>query len=170
MPLVALLPAQPFDAIQVVASVDDHISVELDPLASELGLALRVTVGGGVVTGGLVTVTVAEAWVLAVALEQTSVKVLVEVSTPVLSVPLVDFVPDHAPDAEHCVAFVDDHVNIAVLPLIIDCGLAASVMLGLALACEVAGGLLSAPPPHALNRYALNSAVVAHRIAGHRPE
>ena len=45
-PLVALVPAQPICASQLVASVDDHVSDELEPLTTEMGLALMLTVGG----------------------------------------------------------------------------------------------------------------------------
>jgi hypothetical protein len=58
-PLVALEPAQAPEAVQEVAFVVDQVKVELLPLAMELGLAARLTVGAGVVE---VTETVA-AWV-----------------------------------------------------------------------------------------------------------
>ena len=54
-PLVALLPLQSPDAAQEVALVDDHDSVELPPLATLPGLALKLTV-----SAGAVTVTVAD--------------------------------------------------------------------------------------------------------------
>jgi hypothetical protein len=46
-PLIAWLPLQPPEAVQEVAFVDDQDKVELKPLATVLGLALRVTVGAG---------------------------------------------------------------------------------------------------------------------------
>jgi hypothetical protein len=49
-PLVARLPDQPPVALQLVALVEDQLSVELPPLAIVLGLALSVTVGVGEVT------------------------------------------------------------------------------------------------------------------------
>ena len=58
-PDVAFEPLQAPLAVQLVALVDDHVSVELPPGATGLGLALIVTVG--VV---LVTVTVTEASVV----------------------------------------------------------------------------------------------------------
>jgi hypothetical protein len=45
VPLVALLPDQPLDAVQEVALVDDHVSVEEPPLVTEVGLAESETVG-----------------------------------------------------------------------------------------------------------------------------
>ena len=53
-PLVAWLPLQPPEAVHEVALVDDQDSVELAPLATVLGLALKLTVGAGAVA---VTVT-----------------------------------------------------------------------------------------------------------------
>jgi hypothetical protein len=55
-PLVALEPVQAPEAVQAVAFVVDQLNVELLPLAMELGLAARLTVGAGV---GEVTETVA---------------------------------------------------------------------------------------------------------------
>jgi hypothetical protein len=49
-PLTALLPLQPPDAVQAVAFVADQVSVELVPLATELGAALIETVGAGELT------------------------------------------------------------------------------------------------------------------------
>lgn len=49
-PLVASEPLQPPEAIQEVALVDDHVSTDVAPLLTVLGLADRATVGAGVVT------------------------------------------------------------------------------------------------------------------------
>ena len=57
-PLVAWLPDQAPEAVHEVAFVVDQLKVELLPLAMELGLAARLTVGAEV---GEVTETVA-AW------------------------------------------------------------------------------------------------------------
>jgi hypothetical protein len=56
LPEVVLVPVHAPEATQDVASVDDQVRVEELPLATDVGLAVRDTVG----TGG-VTVTVAEA-------------------------------------------------------------------------------------------------------------
>jgi hypothetical protein len=42
-----LLPDQAPDAVQDVAFVADHLSVEVPPLVTEFGLAASVTVGNG---------------------------------------------------------------------------------------------------------------------------
>lgn len=49
-PLTALLPLQAPDAVQAVAFVADQLSVELVPLVTELGEALRDITGAGDVT------------------------------------------------------------------------------------------------------------------------
>ena len=56
LPLVAVLEVQPPVAAHEVAVVDDHVRLEEPPLAMLVGLALTVTVGGGM------TVTVADAF------------------------------------------------------------------------------------------------------------
>jgi hypothetical protein len=49
-PLVASDPLQPPEAVQAAAFVDVHVSTEVAPLPTVLGLALKVTEGAGVVT------------------------------------------------------------------------------------------------------------------------
>ena len=44
-PDVAFVPLQPFEAVQLVALVLDHVSVELPPELTVVGLAEIVTVG-----------------------------------------------------------------------------------------------------------------------------
>jgi hypothetical protein len=45
LPLVAIVPLQPPDAVQEVALVDDHVKVDVAPLLTVLGLAESVTTG-----------------------------------------------------------------------------------------------------------------------------
>jgi hypothetical protein len=49
-PLVPKVPDQPPEAVQEVALVEVHVSVELLPDTTLVGLAVSVTVGAGVVT------------------------------------------------------------------------------------------------------------------------
>ena len=57
LPEVVLAPDQAPDAVQEVAFVEDQVSVEDAPLATDVGFATRDTVG----TGGVpATVTVAD--------------------------------------------------------------------------------------------------------------
>ena len=58
LPEVALLPDHAPEAVQEAALLDDQVSVEDPPLATDVGLAVSVTVGTGS------TVTVAEALAL----------------------------------------------------------------------------------------------------------
>jgi len=55
-PLMAFAPDQPPDAVHEVALLTDHVTVEAVPLATVLGLALKLTVG----VGAALTVTVAD--------------------------------------------------------------------------------------------------------------
>ena len=48
-PDVGLLPLQPPEALHDVAFVEDHVRVEVPSTFTAVGLALRLTVGGGVV-------------------------------------------------------------------------------------------------------------------------
>jgi hypothetical protein len=45
-----LVPDHPPEALQLVAWVEDHVSVALAPLAIALGPTLKVTVGSGALT------------------------------------------------------------------------------------------------------------------------
>jgi len=45
LPLVGSLPAQPPEAVQLVAFVDDQLSIADPPVLTVVGLALRLTVG-----------------------------------------------------------------------------------------------------------------------------
>jgi len=56
LPLVGSLPDQPPEAVQLVAFVEDQLSVEAAPLLTVPGLALRLTVG----LGGAETLTVTD--------------------------------------------------------------------------------------------------------------
>jgi hypothetical protein len=49
-PLIGFVPAQPPEAVQDVAFVEDQLSVEVAPFLTVLGLAVKVTAGVGVVT------------------------------------------------------------------------------------------------------------------------
>jgi hypothetical protein len=55
LPFAASVPAHPPDAVQEVALVALHVSVELPPLAIAVGFAVSVTVG----VPGTVTIAVA---------------------------------------------------------------------------------------------------------------
>ncbi len=126
VPLVTFVPDQAPEAVQVVASVLLHVSVELFPLMIGVGVAIKVTVGAG----GAVTVTVADAEALPAAPVQATVYVLVVVRAVVVAEPLVACVPDHAPEATQLVAFVLLHVRVEMPPLVTEVGLAVRVTVG----------------------------------------
>ena len=48
VPLVAFVPAQPSDAVQVVALTEVHVSIDEAPFATMVGFASSVTTGGSV--------------------------------------------------------------------------------------------------------------------------
>ena len=133
VPLVALLPLQPPVAVHEVALVELHVSVELPPLATEVGFAVSVTVG----VPGTVTVVVAA---LLTPLAPTQVKeyTVVAVRAPVLCVPLVALLPLQPPVAVHEVALVELHVSVELPPLAITDGFAINVTVGAGITVTVA--------------------------------
>jgi hypothetical protein len=124
-PLVALLPDQPSEAVQAVASIVDQVSLALAPLATVLGLAANVMTGAGVVTE-----TVADCEALPPLPLQVRTKVAFAVSAPVAAVPLVPSAPDQAPEAVQAAALVDDQCSVEPLPLATVLGLAVNVSVG----------------------------------------
>lgn len=118
VPLVASEPLQAPLAVHDVALVADHVSVALLPTAIVVGDIPIVTTGAGVLT-----VSVA----VLLALPPLPVQVISYESVPTAvgvtdCVPLVASAPLHAPLAVQAVAFVDDHVSVAVPPSVIVVG------------------------------------------------
>jgi hypothetical protein len=104
--------------------VDDQVSVEDAPLATEVGFAVSETVGRGS------TVTVAEALALPPEPVQVRENVLELVNAPLDWLPEVALLPVHAPDAVQEVALVDDQVSVEDAPLATEVGFAASETVG----------------------------------------
>jgi hypothetical protein len=125
LPEIVLVPVHAPEATQDVASVDDQVRVEELPLATDVGLAVRDTVG----TAG-VTVTVAEALPVPPGPVHARVNVPVLVSAPLDWLPEVVLVPVHAPEATQEVALAEDQVSVEDPPLAIDVGLAANDTVG----------------------------------------
>ncbi len=122
-----LLPDHAPVARHEVALVDDHVSVEDPPLATDVGFAASDTVGAGA------TVTVADALAVPPVPVQERVNVLVTVSGPVDCPVLLEsgLLPDHAPEArQEPVALVDAQVSVEDPPLAIVVGFAASDTVG----------------------------------------
>ena len=124
-PLTACVPDQAPDAVQLVALVDDQLSVLALPLVTVLGLADSDTVGAGCVTE-----TVADWLAVPPGPVQERVKVELAFSAPVLCVPLSGSVPDQPPDAVQALAWVVDQVRLALPPLTTVLGLAVSAIVG----------------------------------------
>jgi hypothetical protein len=126
-PESARFPDHPPEAVHEAALVADQFSVELEPLATVLGLADKLTVGAG---AGEVTETLAD-WVAPPpAPEQVRAKVVLALSAPLDCEPLTDLLPDHPFDAEHAVALRDDQVSVTLLPLVTVLGLAEMETVG----------------------------------------
>ena len=68
------------------------------------------------------------------------------VSAPVDCVPAMAFVPDQAPEATHEVAFVEDQLSVALLPLFIALGPTLKVTVGAAGLTETVADCVALPP------------------------
>jgi hypothetical protein len=68
------------------------------------------------------------------------------VSAPVDCVPVIALAPDQAPEATHEVAFVADHVNVALLPLLIALGPTLSATVGADALTETVADCAALPP------------------------
>jgi len=125
LPLVGSFPDQPADAVQLLALLDDQLSIADPPLLTVVGLALRPTVGGAE------TLIVTDWLALPPRPLQASVKVVVALSAPVLALPLVGSLPDQPPEAVQLLALVEDQLSIADPPLLTVVGLALRLTVGL---------------------------------------
>jgi hypothetical protein len=143
VPLTACEPPQPPLAAHEVALVVVQVSVEVPPLATEVGLAVRVTVGPLVEP---VTVTVAVAELVPPVPVQVRVKLVVAVSAPVLMLPLTDCVPFQPPEAVQEVAPVLLQASVAALPRLMLVGLAVSDTVGAVGWPPVPAPVLVGPP------------------------
>src|SRR4029077_13901768 len=115
LPLVGSFPDHPAEAVQLLALLDDQLSIADAPLLTVVGLALRLTVGLG---GGAETLTVTDRLALPPGPLQASVKVVVALSAPVLALPPVGSLPDQPPEAVQLLALLDDQLSIADPPLL----------------------------------------------------
>lgn len=128
VPETAFAPVQPFEAVHDVALVEDQVSVELAPEATDVGFAVSVTVGAGV--DAVTSIVTAPYPVCPFAAVQVREKRVSAVRLPVLAVPLVAFAPDQPPDAVQVAAFVDDHVIIEEPPELMLIGAAVTDTVG----------------------------------------
>jgi hypothetical protein len=130
VPLVVCVPDQPPEPVQELALVEDHVSVDVPPAATLVGLALRVTVGAGGVTE-----TVADWAAEPPAPVHVNVYLAEAVSPDWVVEPLVGSLPLHAPEALQEVALVEDQVNVELPPL--------AIVLGFALRETVGAGVVT---------------------------
>lgn len=144
-PDVPRLPLQPPDAVQLVALVDDQLSVDEPPCATAGGAALSMTVGRVPPIGDTVTVTDCAA--LPPAPAHVSVNVVVAVSPERVSEPLVGFAPLQPPLAVQVVAFAAVQLNVLAPPLLTVVGAAVSVIDGAGAASTVMLTDCAAVPP-----------------------
>lgn len=140
-PAVALAPDQLPEAVHEVALAADHVRVELLPLATVLGLALKLIVGAAALMD---TVVVCVA--LPPAPLQLKVYVEVLVSAPVDCEPLVALAPDQAPEAAQEVALEVDQTRFALLPLTTELGLALKLTVGAAALMDTVVVCAALPP------------------------
>jgi hypothetical protein len=139
VPLVALAPLQPPEAVQDVALVELHVSVEVPPLAMTEGFATKVAVGT------ILTRTVDTPLVPPVPVQVKEYELGIVIA-PVLCVPLVALLPVQPPEAVQEVAFVELHVSVEVPPLAIKVGFAVNVTVGAGTTMTVAVATLLVPP------------------------
>jgi len=141
LPLVALVPLQPPEAVQLVALVELQMSVEAPPLLTLVGLAVSVTVGADA------TVTVTVSLALPSRPVQVNPKLVVAANAPVSCVPLVGLLPLQPPEALQLDAFVELHAKAGVPPFSTVVGLAASVTVGGGATVTVTDPLVLPPLP-----------------------
>jgi hypothetical protein len=138
---MGLPPLHALDAVQAVALAADQVSIELVPLATELGAALSRTVGAGELTE-----TVAD-WV-ALPPGPVHVNEYVELAdiAPVDCEPLSPLLPLQPPDALHEVALVLDQVSKEEAPEFTVLGVALSVTIGALLETVTVADCAALPP------------------------
>jgi hypothetical protein len=113
LPLEALVPLQPPEAVHAVALVELHVRIEPAPRTTVVGFAARITVAAGT------TVTVAVATSLTPSARvQVRENDVFTTRAPVLSLPLGGLVPLQPPDAVHDVELVEFHINVEAAPAV----------------------------------------------------
>jgi len=130
-------------AVQLVAFVDDQLSVVEPPVATVVGVAVNVTDGAA----GCVTVTFTDCVADPPGPLQVSANAEVAVSAPVDAVPDVALLPLQLPEAVQAVALVDDQVSVAGEPETTEAGTADSVTDGAGDGVTVATTVWPAVPP-----------------------
>jgi hypothetical protein len=148
VPEVVFEPVQAFDAVQLVVFVDDHVSFDVPPDATDVGDADNVSVGAVLVDPVTVTETVrvTEPPVPV----HVSVKLEFVVSAFVVKVPERAVRPDHAPEAAQLSAYADFQVSCDVEPDVMEVGDADNVSTGTAAEAEI-GAINSRAPERTID-------------------
>jgi hypothetical protein len=141
VPLVASVPDQPLAAVQEVALDEDHANVDLPPLATLLGLALKEMLGAVAAT-----VIVADCVALPPAPVQVRMNLVVAVIDAVAFEPLVGCDPLQPPEAVQLLSSVEVQVSMDVAPLLTVAGLAVKVTEGAAAVTETVADCVAVPP------------------------
>ena len=118
VPLEAIDPLHAPEAAQEVALVADQLNVELAPGMILVGLAVKLTVGAGVLAAAVVVIVtdfVAEPPLPL----QVRVNCVVAVTAAVELDPFIGCAPLQPPEAMHDVALLEVQLNVALLPLAI---------------------------------------------------
>jgi hypothetical protein len=127
--------------VQAVALVETQVNVELPPLATLVGLALKETLGEGAET-----VTVADCAAEPPVPVQVRVNFVVADRAGVALEPLSASLPLQPPEAEQDVALVEDHVNVEVAPLLTVLGFADRVTAGAGVVTDTVADCAALPP------------------------
>jgi hypothetical protein len=127
--------------VQAVALVETQVNVELPPLATLVGLALKETLGEGAET-----VTVADCAAEPPVPVQVRVNFVVADRAGVALEPLSASLPLQPPEAEQDVALVEDHVNVEVAPLLTVLGFADRVTAGAGVVTDTVADCVALPP------------------------
>jgi len=145
VPLVDCAPDQPPDAVHELALLLVHESCVFAPLATVVGVAVKLTAGGAT------TVTVFESLPVPPTPVHVSVNVVVAVRAALVAEPTGVFVPDQPPDAVHDVAELVVHESAVVPPLATVAGFTARLTVGGPTAATDFVSLAVPPEPVQLN-------------------
>jgi len=140
-PLVATLPDQPPEAVQVVALLVVQVNSDVPPVLMLEGLALRDTLGGAAATE-IVADWEAEPPVPL----QVSVNLVAALKATVVYEPRVGFVPVQPFEAVQAVALVEDQVSVDDAPLLTVLGLAFMVTAGFGVLTVTVADCAALPP------------------------
>ena len=128
--------------MQLVALAEVQVRVDVPPLETLVGLALRDTVGAV----GEETVTVADCEAEPPAPVQVRVNFVVAVRAAVVCEPAVASAPLQPPEAVQAVAFVEDQVSADVAPLLTVAGFAVRVTAGAGVVTDTVADCAALPP------------------------